>query len=88
MTMKRPIGFYEESFIHVYGRGNRKQSIFSDDRDYARFLMNILYFQYPLTINNAGKHVAHFIEHRMFDITIGEDKEDRLVELLLFCPYA
>lgn len=37
--------FQKGSFYHIYNRGNRKDEIFLDDRDYLRFLEKIKFYK-------------------------------------------
>ena len=51
--MATPPRYFEDgSYYHVYNRGNKKQQIFLQDRDYGRFLEKILEYKkkYPLKI--------------------------------------
>mgnify|MGYP001564387829 CR=1 FL=1 len=55
-------------YYHIYNRGVNKQNIFTDERDWIRLLFLILYFQSPLTFNNIGRRVSHYVKHRVFNI--------------------
>ena len=83
----RKVKFAPAEYYHVYNRGNNKQIVFNDIRDWIRFLFILLYFQSPLPIHNIGKTVSHYIKHRVFNIT-GETTEkitaNRYVELVSF----
>ncbi len=51
--MAVPPRFFENnSYYHIYNRGNRKQRIFLQDKDYTRFLEKIVTYKnkYPLKI--------------------------------------
>lgn len=61
-----------DEYYHVFNRGNNKQNIFFENRDWIRFLFLILYFQSPVTFYNLGRHVSNFVRHRVFNIS---DKE-------------
>lgn len=50
-------------YYHILGRGNNKQKIFRDKKDYIRFLFLILYFQSPVTFINIGRMVKHYVKH-------------------------
>lgn len=76
-------------YYHIYNRGNDKQKIFLDERDWARFLFLILYFQSPSTsfLNNLGRPVSYFVKHSVFNISkksINEIVKTRYVELVSF----
>lgn len=42
----RIIPFVNQSFYHIYNRGVEKRQIFSNERDYQRFLQTIFYYQF------------------------------------------
>lgn len=76
-------------YYHILNRGNNKQNIFLDQRDWIRFLFLVLYFQSPTTIffNNISRPISHFVEHSVFNI--GGTKlnaliKNRYVELVNF----
>lgn len=66
-------------YYHIYNRGNRKQNIFIDQRDYIRFLFLILYFQSPMPVHNISYTVASFIKHRVFNRVFNNSKEEEVV---------
>ena len=75
-------------YYHIYNRGNNKQNIFLDSRDWSRFLFLILYFQSSVPIYNIGHHISHFIKYRVFNISEKASQiilKDKLVELIGFC---
>lgn len=43
--------FEEGAYYHIYNRGNRKQHIFLEDRDYKRFLDKVLEYKESLPLN-------------------------------------
>ena len=49
-------------------RGNRKQDIFLDDYDRARFLFLVLYGQSPKELINVGRHAAAFVKNKKFTV--------------------
>jgi putative transposase len=53
-------------YYHLYTRGVGKKDIFLDDRDYARFLFCILYFQYDKTFYNISNWVTRFLNTGTF----------------------
>jgi len=72
-------------YYHIYNRGNNKQPIFLDEKDWSRFLFLIIYFQSPITFYNIGRQVAYFVKHRVLDIPMTEKMlNDRGVELISF----
>lgn len=83
----RKIRIAPDEYYHIFNRGNNKQNIFLDKRDWIRFLFLILYFQSPLTFSNLGRSITYFVRRRAFNIsadTIKEILENRYVELVSF----
>jgi len=83
----RKTQFVPEEIYHLCGRGNEKQKLFLDARDYARFLFLILYFQGNVSINHISGYVSFFVKRRAFDISKKlKDKllAKRTVELVAF----
>ncbi len=73
-------------YYHLYNRGNDKQNIFRDTRDYIRFLFLILYFQSPISFYNMSRPVSYFVRHRMFNTgEEGKVVKQRQVQLISFC---
>lgn len=62
-------------YYHVFNRGNNKQQIFFDQRDFSRLLFLILYFQSPVNFYNLGRQASYFVKHRMFNMSDEIDKE-------------
>ncbi len=84
----RKIKIAPGEYYHIYNRGNNKQNIFLDIRDWSRFLFLILYFQSPTSIHNISYHISHFIKNRVFNISesvLQKILKDRTVELISFC---
>ena len=54
-------------YHHIYNRGNDKQVIFHDKRDWTRFLFLILHLQSDTVFENIGRYVNYFVKHRMFN---------------------
>lgn len=80
--------FVPGEYYHVFNRGNNKQLIFHDSRDWTRFLFALLYFQSNAPIYNIGSKISYFIKHRVFNISekITENIiKNRTVELVNFC---
>lgn len=73
-------------YYHLVNRGVDKKNIFLEERDYVRFLLLILYLQFPrLALTNLSRYVNNYVKHRMFNI--GEENlgEPRTVGLVSFC---
>ncbi len=74
-------------YYHVFNRGNNKQDIFIDRRDWARLLFLVIYFQSPLNFYNMGRQISYFVKHRMFNIPDDVEADiikNRAVELVGF----
>lgn len=83
----RKIKIIQGEYYHIYDRGNNKQSIFNDERDWIRLLLLIFCFQSPLTFHNIRRHVNYFVQHRVLNIPEEMMKEiikNRYVELVSF----
>lgn len=79
--------FAPGEYYHIFNRGNNKQPIFKDTRDWARFLFSILYFQSNTPIYNIGSYISYFIKHRVFNISdkiLNKILENRNIELINF----
>jgi putative transposase len=79
--------FAENEYFHVFGRGSKKERIFIDDHDKARFIFLITHFQSPIRIYNVGWYTNSFLKKGSF--STGEDKvremlKKRSVELVAF----
>src|SRR3989338_1512754 len=88
----RNIQISVDEYYHVYNRGVRKQIIFHDTADYARFLFLILFFQSPLVFHALSPYVSafasNFVKHRVFNIDASDSSKiirGRYVELISFC---
>ena len=74
-------------YYHVFNRGNNKQDIFIDRRDWARLLFLVIYFQSPLNFYNMGRQISYLVKHRMFNIPDDVEADiikNRAVELVGF----
>lgn len=72
---QRKTTFVEESFYHVYNRGNSKQIIFRDEEDYFHF-MKLLY------ISNSDKR---FVTERVSKDVYTYERGDPLVSIGSYC---
>jgi len=78
----------EGEYYHICGRGNKKQTLFWSDRDYLRFIFNILHLQSDKCFYNTSRYVDHYGDSgsfRVSDSTITEIVADRNIELVAFC---
>jgi REP-associated tyrosine transposase len=83
--MKRKI--VENQYYHVLNRGNNKQPIFKDNKDWVRFLFLILHLQSSINIVNVSRQVNYFIRDKKFkipNILLKEIINNRSVELVAF----
>lgn len=71
----RKVSFAENEYYHIFNRGNRKQEIFRDDYDRARFLFLLLYFQSPKILTNAPRHAAAYLKNGNFRIRMSVIEE-------------
>ena len=77
----RKIKIIQGEHYHIFNRGNNKQNIFFDDRDWIRFLFLVLYFQSPASFENLSRPVSYFVKHRVFNIG------NRIVEKIIAKRY-
>jgi len=82
----RRIGFTEGEYYHIFNRGNNKQRIFSEERDWLRFLFLVMYLQSPVSFSNPGRQVTYFVKHQMFNTKSTDESilKNRFVELVSF----
>lgn len=73
-------------YYHVFNRGNNKQNIFHEEKDWIRFLFLVLHFQSRIKFEHVGRQVSYYVKHRMFDTQedIAEIIKNRAVELVTF----
>lgn len=78
---------YSDEYYHVFNRGNNKQIICFDTRDYIRLLFLIIMCQSPVAFTNMGRQVSYFLKHGTFNLTSKEIQEicsTRYVDLVAF----
>lgn len=83
----RTVPIIPGEYYHIFNRGNNKQLIFLDTRDWARFLFLIIYLQSPIIFLNISRQISHYVQNRAFNINkdIIEDViKERHVELVNF----
>lgn len=72
---------------HIFNRGNNKQEIFVDERDWVRFIFLIIHLQSPLIFKNLGRQTSYFVKNRAFNIDeedLQKTIEKRYIELVNF----
>ncbi|MBI4142875.1 transposase [Candidatus Uhrbacteria bacterium] len=69
----RATPFVHGEYYHIFARGNNKQDIFSGSDDYARFLIALMLFQAPPSlqapITNIRRLVRHLVQSQALNIT-------------------
>ena len=75
--MKR-IQFAHNCIYHIYNRGVEKRNIFTEEKDYIRFLSDLQQFNNPQTTLNNGR----IIERGLIGVGLQSKK---LVDILSFC---
>ena len=74
-------------YYHVFNRGNNKQDIFKDERDWIRLLFLVLYFQSPANLRNISRQVSYFAKKGTFNLSqnmIKEIVDNRYINLVAF----
>lgn len=74
-------------YYHILGRGNNKENIFLEDRDYIRFIFLILYFQSSISFENISRMVNMYVKQGKFIIKpdiVDEILKKRFVDLVGF----
>src|SRR3989338_5274550 len=65
----RKFQFAPGSYYNICNRSNDEQTIFVEERDYARFLFFILFHQASFPFFNIGRQTSWFVKHQMFNIS-------------------
>ncbi|MFA5827660.1 MAG: transposase [Candidatus Paceibacterota bacterium] len=76
-----------DEYYHIFNRGNNKQLIFLDTRDWIKFLFLILYLQSPIVFQNSFRQITYFIKNQTFKISKKDTTEivnERYVKLVNF----
>lgn len=79
--------FKENEYYHISGNGFKKEKIFIDEHDKARFIFLMTHFQSPIRIYNVSWYTNTFIKNGSFSTGEGRVKDilkKRSVELLAF----
>lgn len=85
--MRRKTKFIQDSYYHICNRSNDERPIFLDERDYARFLFFILFYQASIPFYNISRQISYFVKHSMFNLSTDALKKViamRRVELNIF----
>lgn len=73
----RLIPFVSDNFYHLFDRGVEKRIIFSDDRDYQRFLQTLYYYQFN------GPKPQFSTQQRFRDHSF--NKNPKIIEIICYC---
>ena len=79
--MTRKFKFEQNRYFHICNRSNDQSPIFLDERDYARFLFFILYYQTPIPFFNISRNISYFVKHSMSDFNISHEITERTLLL-------
>ena len=85
--MRRLIQFTPGFYYHLCNKSNDGSQIFLDDRDYARMLFFILFYQFSTPFFNIGRSISYFGKHTKFPISKEEIEHlfpGRVVKLSAF----
>lgn len=83
----RTVSITPGEHYHIFNRGNNKQIIFLDHRDWTRFLFLIIYLQSPVVFQNISRQVTHYVKSSVFNIDENDKTKvikNRNVELIGF----
>lgn len=67
--------FVNEYIYHIYNRGSEKRRIYSDRRDYSRFIKTIRYYQ----VQGPKPKLSYFKESSRLDFS------KRIIDILAYC---
>lgn len=84
----RNLSFAPGEYYHLYGRGNDRQKIFLDKRDFARFLFLITHMQFTLPFSNITQYVNRYEKKGSFGVDqnfLGKALKKRSLELVSYC---
>ena len=82
----RNIDFAPGEYYHVFNRGNSKQKLFLDKRDYVRFLFLLLYQQSHVPVYNISQAIDYFLKNNSYNVRQKQRIiDERIVELVNFC---
>lgn len=83
--MKKP-QFIENEIYHIYNRGVEKRNIFTEDKDYFRFVHDLFEFN----DENPASNMTYYFNPKSMEVQppyLKKEKNPRklLVEILVFC---
>lgn len=77
----RFIPFVNQSFYHIYNRGVEKRQIFSNERDYQRFLQTLYYYQFAGTNLKPPFSKKDHLKYYNLDFS----KNPKSIEIICYC---
>lgn len=76
---RRLIPFANTEFYHVYNRGVEKRDIFTQPKDYRRFLKTLFYYQFMGPKPSFSRYSTYSLT------TFKPLNENRIIEIICFC---
>lgn len=73
----RIIPFINGEYYHIYNRGLEKQNIFTNNKDYSRFIQTVFYYQ----IQNPKPKFSTYKRTKTFPI----DENKKIVSIVCYC---
>ena len=80
----RKVQFANDYFYHVYNRGTDKREIFSDEKDYFRFIHDLFEFNDNNAVVNANFRFVQQINYGGSTSMVSRARE-QLVDIISFC---
>ena len=79
--MKTITNFANNEIYHIYNRGVEKRTIFLNEKDYLRFMVNLYEFNNIAPAFNSG----YFLNRDSIEVRLQYPRKKKLVEILVFC---
>src|SRR3989344_7885148 len=80
----RKVQFANDYFYHAYNRGTDKREIFSDEKDYFRFIRDLFEFNDNNAVVNANFRFVQQINYGGSTSIVSRARE-QLVDIISFC---
>lgn len=77
-----------DNIYHVYNRGVEKRQIFLEDRDYGRFLLDLMLFNNTKSVFNTGRKSKIPVIKEELKLSFPDNNRKPLVDILAFCLMA
>ncbi len=82
---KRWLPFINGDYYHVFNRGTARQPVYSNKRDYDRFLLTLAYYQYE----NPSLKLSRFLTlphlEQLEYLSLHHNPKEKLVEIICYC---